>query len=486
MNDARSIRPGTGLGLSARLLGLTILFVMLAEVLIYVPSISRFRKVYLEDQVRKASIAVLAVKASPDQQISLALTQDLLGRAGAYAIVLKTAERRMLMLSREMPPGIDVTFDLRDASMMEWIREAFMALVPTANRVMRVLADAPDDPEAIIEVLLDEAPMRAAMYAYSWRILTLSIVISLTTAGLVFFSLQWLMVRPIRQITDSMARFRDNPEDETIRPPATERCDEIGIAQRELAVLQQELRAALRQKTHLAALGTAVAKINHDLRNTLATAVLASDRLAQIDDPEVKRVTPRLYNAIRRAVALCSQTLNFVQDVRRVLRPSLWILGGLVDEIRAELQDHEAEKDALSVAKGVGCDLQIEADREQMFRVLLNLAVNAAQAGARNLSVDARQTDGSVVIDISDDGPGIGDSLRDLLFQPFAATKRGGGSGLGLAIAREILHAHGGELTLAASGPAGTTFRLVLPAPGFPGPVAQDPADRPKGLARLG
>jgi signal transduction histidine kinase len=482
MKDALSTRSGAGLGLSTRLLGLTVLFVMLAEVLIYVPSISRFRKVYLEDHVRKAGIALLALKASPDQRVGQALTLDLLGSAGAYAIISKTAELRMMMLSREMPSRIDVTFDLREATTVEWIRDAFMALAQTENRVMRVVATAADEETKVIEVLLDEAPMRAEMYAYSWRILTLSIVISLITASLLFLSLQWLMVRPIRQITLSMMRFRDNPEDETIRPPITDRRDEIGIAQRELEVLQEELRAALRQKTHLAALGTAVAKINHDLRNTLATAVLASDRLAKIDDPEVKQVTPRLYNAVQRAAALCGQTLNFVQDVRRFLRPSVWAVGDLVDEIRAELPEKDAEMGRLEVTRGVGCDLQILADREQMFRAVFNLAVNAQQAGARNLRVDIWETDGQVVIDVTDDGVGVPDSVRDLLFQPFAATKRGGGSGLGLAIAREILHAHGGELTLAASGPAGTTFRFVLPARGSMGQVGEESSDRPKGL----
>lgn len=451
----------TTVGLSARLLALTILFVMLAEVLIYVPSISRFRKEYLESQIAKAHLAILAAEASPGQEVGKALAMELLLHAGAYAIVLSTPERRMLMLESEMPPAVDATFDLRDRSPLMWIPEAFATLIQTRNRVLRVVAEAPRVPGATLEVLLDEAPLREAMYGYSVRILTLSILISLIAAGLVYLSLQWLMVRPILQIRDSIMRFREDPEDEAATIAPTDRRDEIGDMERELGVMQRDLRSALRQKTHLAALGAAVAKINHDLRNTLATAALASDRLATIDDPEVKRVTPRLYAAIDRAVTLCSQTLAFVQDVRRSLRPSVFSLADLVADLDGIREGAAGEP--LQDIEVTGSETTIYADRTQMFRVLSNLALNASQAGARRLRIEGHARNGTVVIDVADDGPGIPDEGRARLFQPFSAASRGGGSGLGLVIAREIVTAHGGELTLLHSGPAGTTFHIALP-----------------------
>ena len=124
----------------------------------------------------------------------------------------------------------------------------------------------------------------------------------------------------MRRITASMTEFRDDPEDAGRVIAPTRRTDEIGVAERELADMQSGMREALRQRSHLAALGTAVAKINHDLRNTLATAVLVSDRLSDIDDPEVKRMAPRLFDAIDRAVQLCSHTLNYVADSTPPLR----------------------------------------------------------------------------------------------------------------------------------------------------------------------
>jgi signal transduction histidine kinase len=468
----KSLRgPHFASGLSARLLALTVVFVMLAEVLIYVPSISRFRKEYLEDRIAKAYLATLAVQGIPNRTpgriIEGSLERDLLEQTGAHAIFLETPGRRVLMLGRETVPAIDLTLDLRAGrTFAGWIAEAFATLSQARNRVLQVMAEEPRGSETTIAIVIDETPLREEMYAYSGRILTLSIIIALITAGLIYLSLQLLMVRPIQQMCDTIIRFRQTPEDESATMPPSDRRDEIGLAQRELAVMQKDLRAALRQKTRLAALGSAVAKINHDLRNTLATATLASDQLSTSDDPEVRRVTPRLYRAIDRAAALCSRTLDFVRDTGPAIRPSTFVLDDLLAEleVRGEEDGGGGNAGGLERLEASGRDLPIEADREQLLRAFSNLALNAAQAGARVLKVDARRENGLVVIDVADDGPGIPEQVRGRLFQPFVAAGRKGGTGLGLVIAREIVHAHGGELALAESGAHGTTFRIDLPA----------------------
>ena len=448
-------------GLSARLLALTICFVMLAEVLIYLPSVARFRDVYLREQIVKAHLAALALHASPSGRIADPLTMDLLRHAGAHAIVLKVPERRMLMLSDRMPPGVDATFDLRDRSFAEAIGDAVVTLIQRENRILRVIGSTPRDPDATVEVLLDETPLRKAMYDFSWRILTLSIIISLITAGLVYVVLQWLMVRPILRLTESMVRFRSEPENERATIRASRRSDEIGVAERELAAMQKQLRQALRQKARLAALGTAVTKIHHDLRNTLASAVLASDRLADIDDPEVQRLAPKLYQAIDRAVALTSRTLEFAGEEAAPLQESEFRLRDLLAEVGEAVRAPENAAPSVT-ADGEALDVVISADRTQLFRVFSNLTLNAAQAGARNVRFEAHKRDAIVQIDVGDDGPGIPPAARDKLFQPFAAGRKGG-TGLGLVIAKEIVAAHGGALGLARSDGTGTVFRIELP-----------------------
>ena len=317
--------------LSARLLVLTIAFVMLGEVLIYVPSVSRYRLVYLEERLAAAHEATLALEASPDGLISPELERDLLVHARVRSIALRMPDAAYLMLGT--PPAIDASFDLREAAAPDLIAEAFMTLVQTRNRVLRVVGPARIDPRILIDVTLDEAPMRSEMVDYSGRILLLSIVLSLMTASLVYFSLHWLMVRPMRRITESLVAFRENPEDASKDIAVTDRSDEIGIAQREFAAMERGLRGALRQRAHLAALGAAVGKINHDLRNMLSTAVLVSDRLSHSDDPEVKRQAPALTTAIDRAVALCEDTLEFARAHAPELRRERLDLSALVDDV---------------------------------------------------------------------------------------------------------------------------------------------------------
>lgn len=457
-------------GLSARLLLLTIGFVMVAELLIYAPSISRFRKTYLEEAVAQAHLAALALEATSDAVVGPDLENELLFHAGAYAIVLKRPDRRVLMLSKDMPPRVDAVVDMTDMTPLDWLAEAFATLLRRQNRVLRVMGDSPKAPDVMVEAVIDEAPLRMAMYDYSVRILALSIVISLITAGAVYFSLQWLLVRPMRRITGSMARFQEDPEDETrIIVPAA-RADELGIAERQLAVMQREVRAALVQKQRLATLGAAVAKINHDLRNSLATAMLVHDRLADIDDPEVQKVTPRLFAAIDAAVNLCRQTLNYVGDGVAAGERTPVDLRELAADVEAAMR-MAAEGDprqqgvfGLAWRNAVEPGLTVTGDRRQLARLFENLARNAGEAGAKTLTLTAHRADGRVAIEIADDGPGLPPRAKERLFQPFAGSARAGGTGLGLVIVRDIATAHGGEATLAKSDDTGATFRIELPA----------------------
>ncbi len=454
--------PTAMTGLSTRLLVLTIFFVMLAEFLIYTPSISRYRKTYLEQRIATAHVAVLALEATPDNMVSPDLEEELLYQAGAYAVALRLPNRRMLLLAKDMPPNVDVTFDLRQGRFLTWISDAYSAMFRDDNRVIRVIGESPKSPGVSVEIVIDEAPMREEMLAFSSRILQLSIVISLLTAGLVYISLLFMMVRPMRRLTRAMIRFRQDPEDisRTIRP--SDRQDEIGVAERELAEMQHELHSALAQKTRLATLGAAVAKINHDLRNSLATAVLVSDRLADIDDPMVQKVTPRLYSAINKAVNLCSQTLNYVSGGGDQLRKSPFHASELIGEVFASLRAGTPEL-TCNLVNDVGFELDMDADRRQLFRAFENLVLNAVQAGAATVRVSARISDHRIEIDIDDDGPGLMEKSISCLFEPFIGSGRDGGTGLGLVIARDIIRNHGGELTLDATGPEGTRFRMTLP-----------------------
>ncbi len=453
--------PPAAAGLSARLLLLTIGFVMLAEVLIFAPSIGRFRMTYLEDRLADAHLAILALEATPDQMVGEDLEKELLSHVGADMVALRKPQAGKLMLMARRPERIDVTADLREGGFMSLIGDAFMTLVAPEGRRLRVLGASPKDPEVLVEVVLDEGPLKAAMIDFSKRILLLSLAISVFTALLVYWSLHRLLVRPMRQITRSMVAFREDPEDLTRPLVPSGRNDEVGIAERELTMMQEGLRGALQQKTRLAALGIAVTKINHDLKNILATARLVSDRLADSEDPEVRRVTPTLMKAIDRAVDLCGRTLSFTREGPVALELSRFALDGLVTDVGASLPGSVNGSAIWHSQLEEG--LEIEGDREQLFRVLANLGQNAVQAGATTVEVSAKRDNGRLVITVADNGPGLAPRAREKLFQPFSGSARPGGTGLGLAIARDLLRAHGGDLTLESSTGEGSRFRLTLP-----------------------
>ena len=446
--------------LSARLLVLTVFFVMLSEVLIFVPSVARFRMTYFDNHLAAAHLASLALAASPNGKLDQPMTNLILRDVGAHAVILHRPNGMVFMLDGPVVPQPDVTFDLTKGNVPIWIQRSLETLARNDNRIMRVVGPAPTEPGATVELLLDEAPLRHEMWRFGVRILELSVVISLTTAALVYLSLQWLLVRPMRRITESMTSFRQDPEDATRRIVPSGRRHEIGRAENELAMLQETVRGALAQRARLAALGTAVTKINHDLRAILATARLVSDGLADSAAPEVRRVAPRLFEAIDRAVALCTRTLDFSREGAPPFSPSRFELSPLIEEIEPAM----AGDNGVAIKADVPQGLMVRADRDQLFRVLLNLTQNALEAGARHVRFSTSAENGTVAIDVADDGHGLPPRARENLFRPFFGSARPGGTGLGLAIARELMRGQGGDLALVDTTGAGTTFRLNLPA----------------------
>ena len=460
---------GAARGLSARLLALTVLFVLLGEVFIYVPSIARYRLIFLEERIEAARLAALAVEAAPDQAVADALGAALPARADIVAAVVERPDGRKTILGGGMATEPDAHFDLREATFLSLIGHAFDTLRHGGARTIRVVGTAAGEPPGtLVDIRLPEASLHAAMIDYSGRILALSLVLAFIVAGLVYLSLHWLMIRPLGRMTDSLISFRRAPEDAAATIAVSGRRDEIGLAQRELHVMQRRVRAALRQKARLAAVGAGVAKINHDLRNMLATAALLSDRLADARDPDVRKLAAPMVSAIDRAAALCTQTLTYATAGVPEPRRSSFALAPLVDEVES----------ALPIAAGgtiVWCNdvppgLRVSADRDQAYRVVTNLARNAVEALAGRaeggtVRIGARREAADTIVEIADTGPGLPDEARNHLFEAFSGAGKSDGTGLGLAIARDLMHNHGGAISLDRSGPTGTVFSLRFPDP---------------------
>src|SRR5436853_1907705 len=465
-------------GLSGKLLLLTILFVMIAEVLIYVPSIANFRLNWLSDRLavaRTVSI-VLSARTEPealdpaDGRIKLPdiVVQQILDSLGAKTVAVKMGNQRKLLAVNDLPHEIHHNVDLREATAMRAVWAALQTLLMRSDsEVVRVVGQGPPGSD-FIEIVIDEGPLRQAMFRFSRNIVFLSLLISIITAALVYLSLHYLLVRPMNRLTTNMVSFREDPENAARVIVPSGRNDEIGIAERELGVMQRDLASMLQQKNHLAALGLAVSKINHDLRNLLASAQLFSEGLTSLPDPRVQRFAPKLMRALERAIAFCESTLSYgrAQEPPPDRKPV--DVEALVEEVHETLALAESR---IAWIAAIERGLIVDADPDQLLRVLLNLARNAVQAletrgpngPARDQGRNTGRREGAVVvIEVSDTGPGFPARAREHLFEAFQTTARSGGTGLGLVIAAELIRAHGGEIKL-VEGTIGATFRLTIP-----------------------
>ena len=451
--------------LSGRFLILTTVFVMLAEVLIFVPSIARFREDFLLNRLERAQIASLALLA--DDMLTEELEAELLANAGVYNVVLRRDEVRQLMLSSPIQEQVAITYDLRDAGALVLIHDATKRLFTAENEIIRVIGAPVKDAGLLIEVTMDSNPLRMAMTDYGLRILGLSFVISIITASFLFLAVRVVLVRPIKSVVGYMQRYASAPEDARGIISPNSKVTELREAEEALKMLQIDLTQALKQRERLAQLGGAVAKVSHDLRNILTSAQLFMDRIEASDDPLVARLAPKLVNSITRAVSLCESTLAFGRAEEPPPTLTMVSLNCVAADVVASEQLAIADA-CVEIVNEVPKDLVIRADPEQMFRVILNLVRNARQAlvasgNPGSITISASEHDTDWCIEISDTGPGLPPKARENLFTPFQGGVRKGGTGLGLAISQELVRGHGGELHLKDTGVNGTTFEISLP-----------------------
>lgn len=454
--------------LSAKLLMLTVLFITLAETLIFLPSLANFRLSWLQERLSTAAAVGIVLMESDPASLSRQVQDDVLVAMGAMALAVRDEGASQLLVAADMPQHIDLHIDLAGASPLAQMHEALYALLFGGERVLRVYAPA-EAGDREFELVMSEGGLRRAMVAYARNVALLSLILSAVTATLVYYAIDKVMIRPMRGMTRSMLAFAAAPDDPRRIIAAGTRSDEIGVAERELAAMQGELQRMLLERRRLADLGLAVSKINHDMRNILAAAQLMSDRLAQLRDPTARSLAPRLVRALDRAVSYSEGVLAYGRTqepppARRRLR-----LHDLVEEVYALFGLEDAPP--IEFVNAVAPDLEVDADSDQLFRILSNLVRNAVQAMAgdgeqalvRRLSIGAVRTGGVCRIVVEDTGPGLPQKARDNLFSAFRGSARSGGTGLGLVIAQELVRAHGGAIELVDSRSGHTAFAITIP-----------------------
>ncbi len=459
--------PGFFRGLSGRLLLLTVIFVMVAEVMIFVPSVATMRLRWLSDRLNTAAAAAVTVAGLDNIELPRAVQDETLMATGTKTIALRRQDASRLIATVEDPVDIYAQYDMADVSSFDAIRDALDTLIFGGNRTIRVYGPIGESDQTI-DVVMRDRNLRKAMLTYARNVFILSFFISLITATLIFVAVNRLTIVPLRRIIGSMQDFASHPSDPDRVLVPTDGRDEISIAGQHLAAMQTQLQRTLREQKNLAELGLAVSKINHDMRNILSSAQLISDRLNDVDDPIVKRFAPKLLRTIDRAVGYTTDVLAYGGTREEPPNRRKLQLQPLVADV-SDMLGLDGQSD-ITFAIEVDETIEIDADGEQIFRVIHNLCRNAMQALTadetlvqRKITVSALRIGSVVSISVDDTGPGMPQKAREHLFTAFRGSVRSGGTGLGLAIAREIVLAHGGTIALVEKPTSGTLFRIELP-----------------------
>jgi signal transduction histidine kinase len=446
-------------GLAGQMLALTVMVVIAVDALLLPPSLGNFHDNWLQDRVDAAySAAVVAEAADASHR------RDLLSVAGVSEIVLHRPGAPTFRLQGVEPDAPTRTVDLRRWRVVRPMADALSMLVRRRREYLRVIAPPRDEPDALIETVVREIDLKIDLGWHARRALLETLIASLLAGACLYAALVLLVVRRIRRMTGAIEAFGKRPGDLSLTAASPPSDDELGRAEAALGRMSEEVRAALRQKERLAGLGAAVAKIAHDLRNSLAAAQLVSERLSGSDDPKVRQSAPRLERAIARAVALAEAALRFGKADEPRPTPVHVNVYGALDEAADEALARHPDVAWSNAAPPLG----VRADPDALHRILSNLIRNAAEAVAGvegpRIVASAAATGDAVEIDIEDNGPGVPAGIREQIFQPFATAQRPSGVGLGLAIARELARAQGGDVELVTEHGGGARFRVTLPA----------------------
>jgi PAS domain S-box-containing protein len=235
------------------------------------------------------------------------------------------------------------------------------------------------------------------------------------------------------------------------------------------------LREQLVRSERLSALGQFVSGAAHEINNPLQAVVgTLGVLLRESSDAGIRDDLERAHREAGRAGRIVRNLLAFVRT-----SPDERLLVDLADVVKATLsvRAYDLELAGITVSEDFASSLPLVlANREDIQRVVVNLIANAQQAiadgpGRGTLTVRTRVEADRAVLEVADDGPGVGREMEHRLFEPFSTTRQPGeGTGLGLSIAFGIVNAHGGSLELVPSA-RGACFRVTLPGAGFPGPV---------------
>jgi len=247
---------------------------------------------------------------------------------------------------------------------------------------------------------------------------------------------------------------------------------EVDALRLQLQETQRQLREAqclVRHTQRLANLGMLAAMVAHEFNNIL-TPVINYAQQAMKHPRHVEKALRHAHDGGQRAADICNTLLGLTRPSDKAEENLL----GLVDDTLTAM-GRDFGKDGIDLVRDIPADLSLRTRRVELQQVLVNLLLNARDAllsrrgGEQRIRLTARPGGGTVMLSVSDSGPGVPGELHDRVFEPLFSTKSPddetttGGHGLGLPFCRNIVAALGGTITLHSPPGHGATFTLALP-----------------------
>jgi two-component system OmpR family sensor kinase len=305
----------------------------------------------------------------------------------------------------------------------------------------------------LMMAVLIPADYRAGLDRFR-RTLVFGSVLASLLAALVAAFMATRVAGPLDRLSRAALRIQRGRMDDPIEVEGT---DELGRLSRAMERMRVGL---LERDEHLRLM---LAQVAHEIRNPLGGMELLASVASETDDPaERRRLIGRVREEVTALNEIITQFLTFARptDSARAVHDAREPIRDAAEIVAAEIRP-DGKRLEISLP---GQALLVDADPDQVKRVMLNLLRNAAQAG-HLVKVEGSRHNGEVVIAVRDDGPGVDPELRERVFDPFVTDKEQG-AGLGLAIVRKLAEANGGRVELAAPGGSGAEFRVYLQGSG--------------------
>jgi len=298
-------------------------------------------------------------------------------------------------------------------------------------------------------------------------VLTLGLL-TLLIGTAMFISVSRALTRPLEVLVEGTRALAKGNFEYKLSEAGSEEIRELSRAFDRMRVELRRTQAELINSERLATIGRMASSISHDLRHYLSAMYANAEFMSDGSIPQAERedLLEEVRIAVQGMTDLLDSLLLFTQT-GRALHPEYQSLDTIVENAANMVRSHPASRDVNIVLKGL-VPLMAWVDAKKMGRVVYNILLNGCQAARRGgkpatVTLTLSESEKEVRIQISDNGPGVPEAIRQKIFLPFVSEGRESGVGLGLTLAQQIAQEHGGCIQLGETAEHYTAFTIVLP-----------------------